>query len=44
MILTNGQVWQVYDLTGGLPIIVDLAMEMDLLGDTGPSVKADQLL
>lgn len=43
MILTNGQVWQVYHLTGGLPIIVDLALEIDLLGDTGPSAKADQL-
>lgn len=43
MILTNGQVWQVYHLTGGLPVIVDLALEIDLLGDTGPSAKADQL-
>jgi predicted type IV restriction endonuclease len=25
MILTNGQVWQVYHMTGGLPVIIDLA-------------------
>jgi len=43
MILTNGQVWQAYHLTGGLPVVVDLALEIDLLGDTGPSAKADLL-
>lgn len=43
IILTNGQVWQVYHLTGGLPVVVDLALEIDLLGDTGPAAKADQL-
>jgi hypothetical protein len=43
MILTNGQVWQVYHLTGGLPVVVDLALEIDLLGDLGPSAKADRL-
>ncbi|SEP52119.1 type I restriction enzyme HsdR N-terminal domain-containing protein, partial [Amycolatopsis saalfeldensis] len=26
MILTNGQVWQVWHLTGGLPVAVDLAL------------------
>lgn len=31
MILTNGQVWQAYHLTGGLPVIVDLALSVDLL-------------
>lgn len=31
MVLTNGQVWQVYHLTGGLPVVVDLALEIDLL-------------
>jgi hypothetical protein len=43
MILTNGQVWQVYRLTGGLPIVVDLALEIDLLGDLGPSAEAHRL-
>jgi hypothetical protein len=43
MVLTNGQVWQVYHLTGGLPVIVDLAFEVDLLGEGGPAGKADVL-
>jgi hypothetical protein len=43
MILTNGQVWQVYHLTGGLPVVVDLALSIDLLGEGGPTAKADQL-
>ena len=43
MVLTNGQVWQVYHLTAGLPVIIDLALEVDLLGDGGPSHKADAL-
>src|ERR1041384_3848253 len=33
VILTSGVVWQVYHITGGLPIIVDLALEVDLLGE-----------
>ena len=43
MILTNGQVWQVWHLTAGLPVILDLAFEVDLLGEGGPSLKADSL-
>ena len=43
IILTNAKIWQVHHLTGGLPIVVDLALEIDLLGDAGPSAKADQL-
>jgi hypothetical protein len=43
MVLTNGQVWQVYHLTAGLPVVIDLALEVDLLGDGGPSHKADAL-
>ena len=43
MILTNGQVWQVYHLTAGLPVIIDLALEVDLLGEGGPAAKADTL-
>jgi hypothetical protein len=43
MILTNGQVWQVYHLTAGLPVIIDLALEVDLLGEGGPTAKADML-
>jgi hypothetical protein len=33
VILTNGAVWQVYHLTGGLPVVIDLALEVNLLGD-----------
>jgi hypothetical protein len=43
MILTNGQVWQVWHLTPGLPVLLDMALEVDLLGDGGPTQKADIL-
>lgn len=43
MILTNGQVWQVWHLTGGLPVVLDLAMEVDLLGPDSLAAKADHL-
>lgn len=43
MVLTNGQVWQIWHLTGGLPVVVDLALEIDLLGDTTAASKADAL-
>jgi hypothetical protein len=41
IVLTNGQVWQVYHLTGGLPLIVDLALEVDLLSEDPLGQKAD---
>jgi hypothetical protein len=43
IILTNGQVWQVYHLTGALPLIIDLALEVDLLSDDSLAQKADGL-
>ncbi|WP_327047473.1 type I restriction enzyme HsdR N-terminal domain-containing protein [Microbispora sp. NBC_01189] len=43
MVLTNGQVWQVYHLTGGLPVVVDLALDVDLLDEGGSAGKADAL-
>lgn len=43
MILTNGQVWQVWHLTGGLPVVVDLALEVDLLSDAVAAQKAEAL-
>jgi hypothetical protein len=43
MILTNGQVWQIWHLTGGLPASVDLILEVDLLVDENAGVKADGL-
>jgi hypothetical protein len=43
MILTNGQVWQVWHLSPGMPVVLDLALEVDLLGEGGPAQKADSL-
>lgn len=43
VILTSGVVWQVYHITGGLPIVVDLALEVDLLGEETLPQKANQL-
>jgi hypothetical protein len=43
MILTNGQAWQVWHLTAGLPVVLDMALEIDILGDGGPAQKADVL-
>jgi len=43
MILTNGQIWQVWHLTAGLPVLLDMAFEVDLLGDSRPAQKVDSL-
>lgn len=43
MILTNGVVWRAYHLSGGLPVEIDLALEVDLLGDDTPGQKASSL-
>jgi phage anti-repressor protein len=43
LILTNGAHWQVYRLGRTVPIVVDLATEVDLLGPDQPSKKADLL-
>jgi predicted type IV restriction endonuclease len=43
IILTNGRVWQVYHLTGGLPVVTDLALEIDLLSEDSLGHKADGL-
>lgn len=43
MILTNGQVWQAWHLTAGLPVELTMALEVDLLGEGGPAHKADIL-
>src|SRR5919199_1351988 len=43
IILTNGSVWQVYHITGGLPVAIDLALEVDLLGDEQLAHKVGQL-
>jgi hypothetical protein len=43
MWLTNGACWDVYHLTGGLPIQIDLALEIDLLADEPMATKIDAL-
>jgi Type I restriction enzyme R protein N terminus (HSDR_N) len=43
MILTNGAVWQAYHLTGGLPIVVNMAFEIDLLGPASLEEKAEKM-
>lgn len=43
LILTNGSEWQVYHLTGGLPVVTDLAFKVDLLAETTVAEKADSL-
>ena len=43
VILTSGAVWQVYHITGGLPIVVDLALEVDLFGEDTLAQKANYL-
>lgn len=41
MVLTNGAVWQAYHLTGGLPVVVDMAFEVDLLGPATLAEKTE---
>jgi hypothetical protein len=43
IILTNGSVWQVYHITGGLLVAIDLALEVDLLGDQPAGHKVSEL-
>lgn len=43
LILTSGQVWQVFHVTGGLPVLIDLAFEVDLLGPDTLANKAAAL-
>lgn len=43
MVLTNGHVWQVWHLTAGLPVVLDIALEVDVLGDDSLAQKTDVL-
>lgn len=43
VILTSGRVWQVYHLTGRLPLIVDRVLDVDLLGEGSLTRKVDGL-
>lgn len=42
-ILSNAQTWQVWHLTGGLPVVMDLTLEVDLLDETSLSQKSNLL-
>ena len=41
--LTNGAIWRAYHLSGGLPVVIDLALEANLLSDETVAQKASQL-
>lgn len=43
LILTNGVNWQVFHVTGGLPVTVDLAFDVNLLGDESLAEKTGKL-
>lgn len=43
MVLTNGRVWQVYHLDGGLPVSIDLVLEIDLLAEIPIREKVDAM-
>jgi len=44
VILTNGSDWRVYHLTAGLPVVIDLALSVDLLDDATPLAKKAESL
>ena len=43
VVLTNGVEWHVYHLTGGLPVITELALSVNLLGPETTAEKAKML-
>jgi hypothetical protein len=43
IILTNGAEWRAYHLSAGLPVEIDLALDVNLVSDTTGAQKADQL-
>jgi len=43
MILTNGRVWGLWHMTGGLPVVMDQVLHVDLLSDDTVARKADAL-
>lgn len=43
VILTNAADWRVYHITGGLPVQIDLAFAVNLLGDESLAFKTNQL-
>jgi hypothetical protein len=43
IILTNGAEWRAYHLTAGLPVEIDLALDVNLVGEETVGTKAEQL-
>jgi predicted type IV restriction endonuclease len=43
MMLTNGIQWQAYHMTPGLPVQIDLALDVDILGPDQPAKKVEAL-
>ena len=43
MILTNGRVWQLWHMSPGLPVTMDLVLNVDLLSDETVAKKADAM-
>jgi hypothetical protein len=43
MILTNGVQWRAYHVSAGLPVEIDLTLEVDLLSDAPPAQKVNDL-
>jgi hypothetical protein len=43
IILTNGADWRAYHLSAGLPVEIDLALDVNLVGDATTAQKAEQL-
>lgn len=43
VLLTNGAQWQAYHITAKMPVDVDLALEVDLLGEEPLTQKVNQL-
>lgn len=43
MVLTNGQVWEVWHMTPGLPVQMDKALSVDLLSEDAVAVKGNAL-
>lgn len=44
LLLTNGRVWQVWHLTGGLPVALDLVMEVDILDPSSTPKSVAEIL
>jgi hypothetical protein len=43
MVLTNGVQWRAYHVSAGLPVEIDLTLEVDLLSDAPPAQKVNDL-